>query len=342
MNRTKRENDKKKKDMNKQGVILRHQKLLRLISDSTESPNGMTLEMLAEELNVSTRTVNRYLDTLENAGYPLQWETDNKKNKWWKIHAQPPRFSYYEVAMLYLGQCLLQPLQGTLLGRESQSVMEKIRKYLGTRATENLHRLLAVMRYANDGWSNYEAKAEFIDMLLTGCETQQQVEITYLAASAETPATYRIHPYAFRYSHGALYLIGLSPKRDIPCMWKLDRLHAATLTNDSFTIPDTFDLDAFCDSMFGVFPTTNLPETIRIRISSSPAARRAYEHHWHPSQKNYPQPDGSHIIEFNLPITPDFKFWLLSFGHRAEVLEPLELRDVLCKEAAALQNVYNP
>ena len=150
------------------------------------------------------------------------------------------------------------------------------------------------------------------------------------------------HPYTLFYQDDMLYLAGRTVKREEVCIWKVQRIQSATLTEHVFRIPKNFRISAYRDSMFGVFPSTNPPEKICIRFSSSPAARRAYEHRWHPSQKNHLQQDGSHIVEFHLPITPDFKFWLLSFGHRAEVLEPVELRDVLCKEVVALQNVYTP
>ena len=52
-----------------QKPTIRHWKLLRLF---VESPEGLTLKTLAERLDVTPRTVNRDLVTLQQAGVPLR------------------------------------------------------------------------------------------------------------------------------------------------------------------------------------------------------------------------------------------------------------------------------
>lgn len=322
-------------------VILQQWKLLQLLGKSEE---GMTLEMLAAELDVDTRTVSRYIQRLKTAEFPLDWTTDNERRKWWRIKPehvmQPPIFAYDEVAAFYLGQYFLHPLQGTFLGEAARRGMNKIREHLGAGVTQYLEKILAIMCYNTSGWSDYEAKATLIDTLFQACEEKRQVELHYHAAAADAPKTYRVNPYNFRYSNGALYLIGHSSKRDTTCIWKLDRVLDVQLTTDTFTIPPDFDLDAYNRSMFEAFPSNAPQETVRIRVSPSAAARRAYEHRWHSTQRNLPQPDGSTIIEFTLPVTPELKYWILNFGPRVEVLTPESLRGDILAEAEKMVAMY--
>lgn len=323
--------------------ILQQWKLLQLLG---KSEKGMTLEMLAEELGVDSRTVSRYLQRLKAAEFPLDWTTDSERRKWWRIKPehviQPPEFTYDEVAAFYLGQYFLHPLQGTFLGEAARRGMGKIRDHLGAGVTQYLEKILAIMCYSTSGWSDYEAKASLIDTLFQACEDKRQVELHYHAAHTDTSDTYRVHPYNFRYSNGALYLIGHSSKRDMTCIWKIDRVLDARLADETFTVPADFDLETFTHTMFDAFPANNTPpETIRIRISPSGAVRRAYEHRWHGTQRNIPQPDGSTIIEFTLPVTPELKYWILNFGSKAEVLEPETLRDAMREEAEKLAGLYN-
>lgn len=322
--------------------ILQQWKLLQLLGKSEE---GMTLEMLARELDVDTRTVSRYLERLRKAEFPLDWTAGEHRRKWWRIKPgqfiQAPEFTYDEVAAFYLGQYFLHPLQGTFLGEAARRGMGKIREHLGASVTQYLEKILAIMCYSTSGWSDYEAKSAMIDTLFQACEDRRQVELHYHAARTDTMDTYHVHPYNFRYSNGALYLIGHSCKRDMTCIWKLDRVLDVRLTTDTFTVPADFDLETFTRTMFDAFPSNDTPpELISIRISPSGAVRRAYEHRWHATQQNIPQPDGSTIIEFTLPVTPELKYWILNFGSKAEVLEPESLREAVAEEVRRMRDIY--
>ena len=50
------------------------------------------------------------------------------------------------------------------------------------------------------------------------------------------------------------------------------------------------------------------------------------------AQRLSDQPDGSLIAEFELTATEEIKAWTLSFGSKAEVLEPASLRAEIAAE----------
>ena len=70
-------------------------------------------------------------------------------------------------------------------------------------------------------------------------------------------------------------------------------------------------------------------------------ARYVEESSWHASQKLTPQRDGSLIAEFDLSDGEEVKHWVLSFGKRAEILEPESLREEMLEEIAALHATYD-
>jgi predicted DNA-binding transcriptional regulator YafY len=51
------------------------------------------------------------------------------------------------------------------------------------------------------------------------------------------------------------------------------------------------------------------------------------EKKWHSSQKIEPHKNGSITVTFTIAGTNEIKYWIMSYGHRAEVLEPTALRD---------------
>ena len=61
---------------------------------------------------------------------------------------------------------------------------------------------------------------------------------------------------------------------------------------------------------------------------------------WHESQEIHQQKDGSIIFEAEVAGTDEIKFWIMSWGSKALVLEPASLRDELMAEAEAIQEKY--
>ncbi len=64
------------------------------------------------------------------------------------------------------------------------------------------------------------------------------------------------------------------------------------------------------------------------------------ERTWHESQKIKENTDGSITVTFNVSGTDEIKFWVLSYGPRAEVLTPKSLRDEIKKELSLTLKRY--
>jgi len=90
-------------------------------------------------------------------------------------------------------------------------------------------------------------------------------------------------------------------------------------------------------SSFGVFH--GKPQNVRIRFASEVAGYIS-EKIWHRTQKIKPQKDGSLIFEATVAGTDEIKFWLMTWGSKAEVLAPAALRDEIAAEAKAMLQNY--
>jgi hypothetical protein len=73
---------------------------------------------------------------------------------------------------------------------------------------------------------------------------------------------------------------------------------------------------------------------------SSDAAGYIKEKIWHESQEIHTQKDGSIIFEAEVAGTDEIKFWIMSWGSKAEVLEPESLRDEILREAEVMLERY--
>ena len=61
---------------------------------------------------------------------------------------------------------------------------------------------------------------------------------------------------------------------------------------------------------------------------------------WHESQKIEQQNDGSVIFEAEVAGTEEIKFWIMSWGASALVLEPESLRDDILKDTEVIIERY--
>jgi predicted DNA-binding transcriptional regulator YafY len=108
--------------------------------------------------------------------------------------------------------------------------------------------------------------------------------------------------------------------------YKVDRISAVDVQTLRFPKPKEFDLAAHLAGSFGIYRGSAKDNVVvRVRFFAE-AVRYVREKQWHASQKLLPQRDGSVIAEFQLTATEEIKAWVLSFGAKAEVLEPETLR----------------
>jgi predicted DNA-binding transcriptional regulator YafY len=106
-----------------------------------------------------------------------------------------------------------------------------------------------------------------------------------------------------------------------------------------FEKPDDFNLRDYLQHTLGVFHEDGPPQRVKIRFAPE-VARYITEHHWHATQKLTRLPDGALLAEFDLTSLEEIRSWILSFGAKAEALEPKGLRDRIAEEVKAFAEMY--
>jgi len=322
--------------------LLRQWLMLKLLSGNRESA---TVAALAQELEVSEKTVRRDLITLRDAGFPINEQVGPFGRKSWQLDAAWPkrelRFTFDEALALYISRRMLEPLTGTLLWDAARRALKKIRATLGDSALRYVDKMGAAFHATNTGASDYSLKSRIIDQLLIGIEDRRATFITYQSAQATEPVTYDVYPYGIVYHRGSLYLIGYAPRHDEIRHWKVDRMEDAEITQIRFQTLANFNLREHMKDSFGVYHGAG---NVRVRVRFDRAvARYVKESVWHPSQRLTPEADGGLIAEFDLSDTAEIKSWISSFGRRAEVLAPAALRrDVIADLQAQLALYKKP
>ena len=149
----------------------------------------------------------------------------------------------------------------------------------------------------------------------------------------------KVDPYKVMFFDSTFYLIGLCHLRSEIRMFVLDRIKMMNITDETFEIPDDFDLETYMQSPFKVIH--DKPLKVRIHFDKK-AAGYIKEKIWHHSQKIEPQKDGSIIFSAEVAGTDEVRHWVMSWGRNAEIIQPQSLREEIVFDLKASLTKYLP
>ncbi|NTV95365.1 MAG: WYL domain-containing protein [Thiobacillus sp.] len=170
---------------------------------------------------------------------------------------------------------------------------------------------------------NPTAQAELYEGLLK----EKQVRIQYRSPQAESAKEYVINPLGLVVRDRITYLVCTFQGYTDPRHIALHRVEFAERLDEPVSVPDGFDLDTFIRNGELDFATGG---TIRLRFAlSENAAVQLRECPLSVDQEIEPSEEEGYVITTaTVQDSWELRWWLLSFGDEAEVLEPASLREV--------------
>ena len=306
----------------------------------------MTVAELSKALGVTERTIKRDISVLRSVQIPLIESTGSHGTKRYRVEidqSRMPHLNFEEVAALWLGRRFLDPLAGTGLWRAALQAFKKLEQIFPPSARDYLNKMATSIHQTAIGSSDYSQRSEWIDQLLFAIDERRVTTIEYHSLKTEAPRSIVIEPLGLIFHEGVLYLVAVSQEHQEIRHYKIDRLSGVDPSADQFVPPEAFELKQHLSGTLGVY-AANSDEQIRtVRIRFAPeAARYIREHNWHESQQLESQADGSLICSLELASLREVESWVLSFGPRAEALEPPELREALINSLRQALGSYEP
>ena len=301
---------------------------------------GRTLAQLAGELGVAKRTVQRDIETLSVAGFPVTSETRNGTVFWHFMegfHAEAPiALTLTEQMALYFSKGLFKPLQGSPIYESLESAIQKIGSQLPAQSFKFLRGLDQGISVSSFGLKDYSHSKEVIDALTRAVFNKFTVRILHRAPYREKAIEREVDPYKLWYVNNGLYLVGYDHKENALRTFAVERIQSAKLTNRRFEVPEDFNFEQFRQTAFNMI--WGEPQEAKIRFS---AAQAPYirERTWHPGQKIETEGDGSIILTLHVAGLDEVKRWLIGFGAEAAVLTPKELQMEIADECRRMANV---
>ena len=318
--------------MPRNAEVIRQWTILREIERARAA--GVTIDELAALCDVTTRTIRRDLQALEEAGFPLfdDKARDDGKTRW-LVNGQAFKglsagLTVSELCALYFSRTLLESLSGTPFREEVESAFEKLSSALTPHMRQFLDQLPRVIATKADPARRKEdpRQQRLIARALEATLHLRQATILYHSKSSERTKTYLVHPYRLAYAQGGLYLLAYVPEYREVRTFAVERLQEISLLEERFTPIEELPDAAFPHSL-GVH--SGPPE--RVEIEFQPAvADYVRSREWHASQALEDDPAGGVKMTLDVCLDRALQSWILSFGPFARVVAP----QALAKEIA--------
>jgi len=311
-------------------------------------PKGITLYELAEGLEVTPRTMRRYLKEVEREFDLESVETRGGGALLWKIRsAELPRKVELRRTQAYAflaARRLFAPMEGSALFEEINMATEKLlafskRPGRGPNAGRADARLEERFLYLPFAPKNYGEKTEELDDLFQSVADLRPLTLHYRGAGKIKEEKITIHPYAMVLHRDSIYCVGYHLGRQEIRTFLLDRMRDTECAiSERFELPADFHIDHYFQGEFGIWRDANQHKVV-IEFDAQAAeyirARRV-----HGSQRLATLAGGGVRLTMTIGNLTQLVSWVLEWGGRARVIEPPELIARVRTELAGALALY--
>lgn len=297
-------------------------RVIQLFQRLSDTQAGLTTRQLADHLEVTTRTVQRYISTLrDSAGIDIE-EVDGRFRIGSRSRLPAMQLDRYQATELLLAVRALQQMrlqqEPALIGALAQLA----RALNVPVVTRYLQSLIA----ASERRPAVSARHQIERVIVDAFVRRQAVEVAY--RDAEGRETRRVlRPYFLepRAESRTLYIFAHDELSAEVRPFRIDRVLEARLLTATFTVPDDFDIDAIVSGSWGIWQALGQDDVV-LRFDRA-IAERAREALWHRGASITEREDGDLEASIAVASEVEMRSWVMGWGGSVEVLGPPSLRE---------------
>ncbi|MDP2681218.1 MAG: transcriptional regulator [Deltaproteobacteria bacterium] len=318
-------------------------KLHRLIAilRMLDSRERCTLKKLAEKFCISTRTIERDIEDLNSAGFSIIFVKEENTYKFTDSDytLRDLDLNKDELAFMLIGRQFAHNL-GKPFEKACQSLLKKAHKDTGIKTRERIKGVEEKPHFwvGMDQMEEFETVEKQYNAINEAMDRKQEVEILYKAMKNQEETRRNIAPYVLFFHEGLWYVIGYCHLRNEIRFLALDCIKEIKITNDSYTIPDDFDINEYFKPGWRM-RRYGAPVEVVLKFSER-YARWIKRRKWHPTRVIEEQKDGSIIFKVKVEGTVELKWWIYHWIPHVEVLSPPELKQEMIEEMRGMLEVY--
>lgn len=303
------------------------------------SGRKLTAEQIAGNLEVSIRTVYRYIDALCASGVPVVAESghDGGIRILESFEETPLFFNAMELRVLVDAYKFAQGA-GYPYTDELESALKKVENGLHEEQRQTLFHLTTGLDVISP------ARPPSVILWLRDLEQAvkegRTVCITYCKANAQQADKREVDPYGLVYDRNEWYIVAFCHRSQEVRTFRVDRITRLETTEARFETPAEFSASAYFRNQSDRDREADGPLT-DIRIEGEPEALSAVCGHWH--LRHYLTERTDQEARFLLDIPTMNKYlpkYLMTFGTAIRIREPLELKEQIRKLAGEIAKHY--
>ncbi len=286
---------------------------------------------LAAELEVSVRTVQRYVARLQDLGIPVTSTRGPGGSYRLRpgFRLPPLMFGTEEALAVALGLDALTQLGLGAVAPATAGVKAKLERVLPESVRAHVDALRGVLELEKPRWV-VEADTATLTKLATAVHTCRRVRFGYTARDG-TASERVVEPLGVMQHEGRWFVAGHCALRRALRLFRVDRVGSALLLSETFRRPEGFEMAAFLYSTIAFAPA---PWRVEVWLALTPEEAEA---RWsHAKAVLEPEADGTRL-RCGVTDLDAFAVSLLYLGCRLVVREPHELRDAFCAVARRAQ-----
>lgn len=279
--------------------------------------------------------LNKYIwliDTIFSAGHISREEIDRRWCRSLLSEGEmsiPPRtFHRWRIAIEELFQISIafNKSKGYYIEDRSDIERNTMRKWLiNTFAVNNLINEGEHLR-KNICFEEVPSGNRFLTTILESIRDRVILQVSHKGFTKPEPTSFTLKPYGLKIFKQRWYVLAESDYQDKRLLvYALDRFESMERTEESYEIPEDFDVEKYFRHSYGVTGLNAKPALVRLKVNASQVKYfRTLPLH-HSQQEEETTPDYS-IFTYLLVPTYELRQELLSHGSDVEVLSPEPLR----------------
>ena len=182
---------------------------------------------------------------------------------------------------------------------------------------------------------------KYLSVIIDAMLSNQKVAIEYKKYRMETSESLNVSPYAVKEFHRRWYLIGFCLERGAVRVYSLDRIMSLVKTDESFKMPECFDVEELFSGSFGIYLPKKDDRAVTIKFKTTVnEANYVRDLPIHSSQKEIGEADGCPLFSIRVIPTDDLFIQLCGHADRLEVVEPVGIREKMGDIFASAAAIY--
>ncbi|GAA0619910.1 WYL domain-containing protein [Kribbella sandramycini] len=304
----------------------------------------LTARELADELEVSLRTIYRDVEALAAAGVPV-YADQGRTGGYRLVEGYRTRLTgltEQEAAALFL---VGMPGPAAALGLTAQTNAAEL-KLLAALAPDQRDRAGRLKNRFHLDMPAWYAEAETSPQLSAVADAvlqDRRITIRYRRWEAPREVDRTLDPYGLVLKNGSWYVVAATETG--MRTYRVSNILDLTPTAETFTRAADFDLPAYWQDHLANFDEARFTAEAVVRVSARLAAKMydvSFPQLVSAVRAAAPEPDGSVVVTLPIESVPNAAAALCRFGDGLEVLEPAELRAELTALARRLTALYGP